>query len=200
MSWLIKTPLEANHVLSNGKVLIYPTETLWGLGASIENTSAIENIFKLKKRPLKQPISLLVRDIKMAQQYATLEEKIINCMKALWPGPVTFVLPALPSVPSKIHAGSNFVGLRCTSHPFMKLVMQKRNQPITTTSANISGQEPVYKLSQIQSIFENIHCVDSREVLKPPGSTVVKWKDSNLSCLREGGLPFAQILKIFQQD
>ncbi len=195
MSWLVKTPSEANQILCKGKILIYPTETLWGLGASIENINALEYIFLMKKRPFKEPISLLVRDIKMAKKYALIQKEVLNCMKALWPGPVTFVLPALPSVPKEIHAGSCYVGLRCTPHPFMQMVMKERKTPITSTSANLSKQEPLYKLDQIQSVFDNTHCVDSKEVLKGPGSTVVKWDGSRLMCLREGCLAFSHILQ-----
>ena len=194
MIHLVHTPDIASAVLLKGEVLIYPTETLWGMGASIENKKAILKIFELKRRKLKQPISLLVRDIKMASQYAILKEPVLTYMNILWPGPVTFVLPCRPLVPKEVHAGTNYVGLRCSPHPFLQKLMQKMNIAITSTSANISNKEPISKMSQISSVFKDIYCVSSNDVLTGPGSTIVRWKGSQLICLREGCLPFRQIL------
>ena len=85
MIHLVHTPDVASKLLLQGEVLIYPTETLWGMGANIENKQAILKIFELKKRKLKQPISLLVRDIKMAKKYAILQEPVLTYMNTLWP-------------------------------------------------------------------------------------------------------------------
>ena len=68
----------ANTLLSQGEVLIYPTETLWGMGASIESKKAIQKIFRLKNRTSTQPVSLLVKDIEMAKQYTSLTEPVLN--------------------------------------------------------------------------------------------------------------------------
>ena len=83
MIHFVHTPDAASHLLSKGEMLIYPTETLWGMGASIENKKTILKIFELKKRKRKQPISLLVRDIKMAKKYAILEEPVLTYMNIL---------------------------------------------------------------------------------------------------------------------
>ena len=195
MIHLIHTPDAASKLLSQGKVLIYPTETLWGIGASIENKRAILKVFELKKRKLKQPISLLIRDIKMAKKYAIIEEPVLTYMNILWPGPITFVVPSGPLVPKEVHAGTNYVGLRCSPHPFLQKLMQKMNVAITSTSANISNKEPISEISQIESTFnKGIYCVSSNDILKGPGSTIVKWDGSKLICLREGVLSFHQIL------
>ena len=195
MIHLVHTPDAASTLLSQGEVLIYPTETLWGMGASIQNKKAILKVFELKKRKIKEPISLLVRDIKMAKEYAILKEPVLTYMNILWPGPVTFVMPCRGLVPKEIHAGTNYVGLRCSPHPFLQKLMQKMDIAITSTSANISNKEPISKIGQIDSIFnKDIYCVASNDVLTGPGSTVVKWNGSQLVCLREGHLPFHQIL------
>lgn len=194
MIHLIHTVDEADQVLSQGEILIYPTETLWGMGADLTHIKAIQKIFHLKQRSHSQPISLLVRDMEMAKQYAVLKEPILTHIATFWPGPVTFVLPALPTVPQEIHAGTHYVGLRCSSHPFLQQLMQKRTQPITSTSANISQKNPIPQINLLADTFGDIHCVASDEVLKGPGSTVVKWNGQNLTCLREGNLPFSQLV------
>ena len=74
--------------------------------------------------------------------------------------------------------------------------MEKRSTPITSTSANVSHQEPITKIDQLGSVFQNIYCVASHEVLTGPGSTVVKWDGYQIVCLREGSLPFSQILSM----
>lgn len=194
MIHLVHTPQEANQILSDGKVLIYPTETLWGIGASINRVQAIQKIFDLKGRTKTQPLSLLVRDIDMAQHYADLKEPVLSLIENFWPGPVTFVLPALSTVPHLIHAGTNYVGLRCSSHPFIKQLMQERETPITSTSANLSHKDPIPQIQLLAQAFKDIHCVASSETLKGPGSTVVKWDGKQLTCLREGDMPFSKLL------
>ena len=195
MTHLVHTPDAAKTVLLKDEVLIYPTETLWGMGASIESQKAILKIFELKKRKTTQPISLLIRDIEMAKKYAMLEEPVLTYMNRLWPGPVTFVVPCSLLVPKEVHAGTNYIGLRCSTHPFLQELMQKINVAITSTSANISNKEPISKIDQIDSLFnKDIYCVSSNDLLKGPGSTIVKWNGSELICLREGILPFDQIL------
>ena len=72
--------------------------------------------------------------------------------------------------------------------------MQKMEVPITSTSANISNKKPISKVSQISSAFKDIYCVSSNDILKGLGSTIVKWNGDKLICLRQGVLPFDQIL------
>ena len=193
MIYPVRTPDEAQKVLLEGQILIYPTETLWGMGADIYQTKAVQKIFDLKQRSSRQPISLLVRDLEMAQEYALIKEPILTHIQRFWPGPVTFVLPARPTVPENIHAGTHYVGLRCSSHPFLSQLMEKRTHPITSTSANISQKDPINRTHLLAKTFGNIHCVVSDEILEGPGSTVIKWDGQQMTCLREGEMPFSKL-------
>ena len=129
MIHLIHTIDEADQVLSKGNILIYPTETLWGMGADITQVQAIQKIFQMKQRSHNQPISLLIRDIAMAQKYALLKEPILNHITAFWPGPVTFVLPALSTVATGSTCRHTLCGFEMLISPLFTTADAKKNTP-----------------------------------------------------------------------
>ncbi len=135
----LKNINKAREIIENGGMIIYPTDTLYGLGADIFNLKAIKRIFKIKKRNFKKPISVMVssfKDIKKLSFVNREQEKII---KKLLPGPYTIILRKKKIVSSLLTAGSNKVGIRIPKNKFCHVLT--KDLPITTTSANISGQK-----------------------------------------------------------
>lgn len=128
--------------LKNGKVIVYPTDTVYGLGANALDEKAVRKVFKMKKRDFKKPISIIVRDLKMAKQVASFGKNIEEILKKLLPGPITVILYKKKILPDILTGGSNKVGIRIPDCEFTKALMEKLDFPITTTSANISG-EPI---------------------------------------------------------
>lgn len=187
--------------LENGGVIAYPTETLWGLGADISNDSAVDKIYSLKGRQSTKALSVLVSDINMAKQLATVDSTLERLMQIFWPGSVTFVVEATENVSDLIHGGTGCVGLRCSSHEWVKEFFLKYHKPITTTSVNKSGEPPAKHKSDLSWLKDQVYIVDWNEELPNShsmGSTVVKYSHAEIQLLRQGDVEFNQILQVLQ--
>jgi L-threonylcarbamoyladenylate synthase len=190
---------QAIETLKEGRILAYPTETLWGLGVDIFNEKAISDLITLKKRSPQKAISIMVRDISQAKTLATISPTIEQLMEIFWPGPLTFVLPAKSSVSFLITGGMNFVGLRCSSLPFLIKLTQQYPNPITTTSANISGEKNALTMSDLKWLVLN-QCDNwkSKPLKECLGSTIIKFENENVNLLRQGDISFSFVEKVVQ--
>ena len=183
--------------LEKGGILAYPTETVWGFGADIRFSKSLERIFEIKGREAVKAMSVLVKDNYQAKRLAVVTPKTEKFLEMFWPGPVTFVLKAKESVPPVITGDTGFVGLRCSSHAFVRGLFKTFDGVITTTSANRSGEPPALRREDLSWLSENgfgeVLCVDWTEPLAvSPGSTVVKIDEAGkLECLRQGDLDFS---------
>ena len=139
-------------ILKNGGIGIFPTDTVYGIGTNGLNSDAIKKLYEIKKRNLKNPINLLVSDIKMietiAQDITPLEYKLIE---SFLPGPLTIILKKKNIVPDIITAGSEFVGVRIPDNPITKTLIELADVPIAAPSANISGKLSGTNLNDIIS-------------------------------------------------
>ena len=186
--------------LREGQILIYPTETLYGLGVDIENAEAIEKLFSLKGRDPGKPISVLLPSLKeLPQVVGAYPVRVEAIFDKFFPGPLTVVLPAHPNLDPRIHGGSNWVGVRVTSHPLAGQLMAKYGRPITTTSANPSGGSSSQGVAQLQDYFgaQELYLLSGGDLPPSRGSTVVKIDGENLQLLREGDIPFSEVQEVF---
>ncbi len=176
--------------LSAGKIIAYPTETVWGLGVDIGFPQAIKDLFELKGRDKSKAISLLVSNVFQARDVAEFSAEVENLMDLFWPGPLTFVLKAR-AVPTELTGGTGFIGLRFSSHPFVRALQKKYEGIITTTSANFSGQPAALSQEDLTWLPPEVLRVEWPAKLSPsPGSTVIKIVDKKISLLRAGDLDF----------
>src|SRR3954462_233344 len=127
-------------VLRAGGVIGFPTDTAYGLGADAFNDRAVSQIFELKGRPETKPILLLVDSLEMAKRITRPLPILDSVAQAFWPGPLTLVLPADPSVPTSVTAGTETVGVRWPVAPFATELTKRLGNPVTATSANLSGR------------------------------------------------------------
>ncbi len=188
---------EAVDVLSRGDILIYPTETLYGLGVDISNPTAIQNLLRLKGREADKPISILIPGLESINLLVKeLSDKASNLIKKFFPGPLTLVLPASPKISPLLHANTGWIGLRISSHPLAQQLVQNFAQAITTTSANLSGQASGYRLDQLRQYFQNqkgVFLLSAGDLPPSKGSTVVQVEATGIKLLREGEIPFREI-------
>ncbi len=144
---------KARGILKNGGIIIYPTDTLYGLGANIFNQEAVEKIFRLKGRDFRKPLSVMVSDLKQIKNLAWVNEKQEKLMKTILPGPFTVLLMKKKKVPQSVTAGSEKIGLRI---PASEICQQlSKDMPLTTTSANISSFRPNLNIKNIAKEFDN---------------------------------------------
>lgn len=144
---------EAINVLANGGIVLYPTDTVYGLGANIFNNRAVRRVFEIKKRSFLKPLSILVRDVKIVDSVAKLSSSQRKCINDCLPGAYTFILNKRKIVPRYVTSGSSYVGVRV---PDCELACRLASIfPITTTSANLSDDEV---LSNPCEILEQLDC------------------------------------------
>ena len=129
----------AADTISAGGLVVYPTETVYGLGADALNPAAIERVFDAKGRDRSKPISLGVSTIERALEYVRASEREQAFMRAFLPGPVTVVLERRGDVPDVLTAGRDRVGIRVPDHDLAQELLARAG-PVTATSANVSGR------------------------------------------------------------
>ncbi len=138
-------PVEkAVQILKHDGIVVYPTETVYGLGGDAFSEEAILKVYKAKRRPVSSPISIAVSGLDMMEGVAKLGELAALFIDRFLPGPVTIVVPSRRSVPEILTGGTGMIGIRYPSHPVAHELIASFDTPITATSANISGgREPV---------------------------------------------------------
>ncbi len=183
-------PKKASAVLKAGGVIVYPTETLYGIGAIASNSGAVDRIFEIKGRPHGKPIPLLVKDIRMAAKIAKIPSIASVLSDQYWPGRLTMILEQKTDLPELITCGSGKIALRISSHPFLKSLFELISEPLTSTSANISGGP---NISDPEELFETFGgkvdlIVDSGKIPASKGSTIVDLTLDPPQILREGDI------------
>jgi tRNA threonylcarbamoyl adenosine modification protein (Sua5/YciO/YrdC/YwlC family) len=131
------------EVLKNGGVVAYPTDTTYGVGCSIFSKKGIERIYLIKQRDRKKPFSFICTDLSEIARYAKVSNYAFKVMKRLLPGPYTFVLDANPIVPDLLQTKQKTVGIRIPDNRICLAIVSELGHPIVTTSANLSGEEPI---------------------------------------------------------
>lgn len=138
---------DAITVLANGGIVLYPTDTVYGLGANIFDGKAVRRVFEIKQRSLLKPLSILVSDVDAISLVAKASARQMDIISNCLPGPYTFILQKKPIVPRSVTSGSGFVGVRVPDNELACRLA--KIFPITTTSANISDDEVLTNPSDI---------------------------------------------------
>jgi len=139
---------KAVKILKSGGVIAFPTETVFGIGACLDQPEAIKIIFKLKKRSRKKPLQILVGSLRQAKKLGKFNKQALELAKK-WPGPLTLVVYKTKLVPKVVTGGSNKAGLRIPDHK-IALTLIKKCGPIVATSANLAGEYPALKASEVK--------------------------------------------------
>lgn len=187
----------AVHILNKGGVVGFPTETYYGLGVDITNENAVSHLFSIKKRSLEKPILVLIDSIDKLDSIVSHIPVIYKpLMKKYWPGPLTLIFPASHKVLKLVTGETNAIGVRISSGDIAMKLCKKWGKPITATSANISGEKPASTETQVSQYFgENVDCIlPNHQTSIEIGSTIIGEKSGELVLLREGPIPFKEII------
>ncbi len=173
--------------LKAGKLVVYPTETLYGLGANAFDESAVKRVFVIKKRPFDMPLSVAVSGIEMLESVAVLDKTSRKLVQKLMPGPITLIITKKPNVPDIVTSGSDEVGIRMPDHP-LALQIIKRVGPITSTSANLhSKPDPTTVGSMVKEFGDAISTyIDCGKTKLAKPSTIVAVHDGEIEIIRSG--------------
>ena len=140
----------AARAVADGDLVVYPTETVYGLGADASDPTAVERVFACKGRARDKPLSLAVPDVETARRYTRLSDRDERFIREFLPGPVTVVVGADPSLPDALTAGRDRVGGRIPDHELaLRLLRAVAPTPVTATSANVSGEGSVRRVDDL---------------------------------------------------
>jgi L-threonylcarbamoyladenylate synthase len=143
----------AIQLIKKGKVIICPTDTVYGLICDTTNKKAVEKLFRIKKRPRGKPIPIFVKDIKMAKTLAYIDKNQEKFLKLSWPGKVTAVLKRRKTKTKLYGVDKKTIGLRIPKYKFINQLLTIINSPLTGTSANISNLSPSTKIKEVLKQF-----------------------------------------------
>jgi len=187
----------AVNALDHGRLIVYPTDTLYALGAKIVEKRAVLHIFSIKTRPLSLPLPVAFSDENMVSDYAFLSPVAKRLLTHFLPGKVTLVCKKKERIPSEVTAGKNTVAVRIPQDP-VALKIIKKTGPLVVTSANIHGQTTPENVSEIRKLFEsemiNVFVDDGPRFGKP--TTIVDVTGSHPKILREGIVSSDVILNV----
>jgi L-threonylcarbamoyladenylate synthase len=187
---------EAVALLRKGGVIAFPTETFYGLGADAGNEKAIEDIFKIKGRDFRNPISLIIGK---KEDLTDLVEEIpplaVILMAKFWPGPLTLVFKASSLVNPRLTAGTGKIGIRISSHPVAMALAGALEGPLTATSANSSGKK---ECSSAEDVLDQLGAsvdgmIDGGSTAGGLGSTILDVTCDPPKILRHGAISAARL-------
>ena len=189
-------PLALSALVSD-ELIVFPTDTLYGLAGRINDLS-LQKIYAAKQRPEEKAIPVLVGDLRQLDQLASfIKPEVIALMQAYWPGPLTLVVPKKAGLPASL---SPYPGLavRMPDHPFALSLLQQSG-PLAVTSANISGEQ---NPSTAKEVYAQLNgrvdlILDGGKHPGGKGSTIIDCQGDKPLLLREGPIPFEDILKVW---
>ena len=182
--------------IRNGEAAVIPTDTVYGLAADPRNRDAVRELFRLKQRPLDKPIPLLVSDLPvLAQLCGRLPPAAEALAEAFFPGPLTFVLPLIETLPPEVSAGGGTIGVRMPDHPLCRELIRRAGGFLAVTSANLSGEPPAVSLEQLRPPLRDLHALDGGSSPGAIPSTVVDLTRDPPAVLREGAVSAEEIAR-----
>ena len=173
--------------LKKGKIIITPTDTIYGIMADATNDEAVKKVYEAKKRSFDKPLLLLVNGLDMLKEYVLgiddLTKKVID---EYWPGPLTILFKKNDKV-SKYVTNNEYVGIRYPDNKIIKEILDEFKKPVISTSANISDSDVITEVEMIpDELLEKIDYVLDGGKLSNVSSTLIKIEDNKITILRDG--------------
>lgn len=187
---------QAIAVLQRGGVVAYPTDTVYGIGASLHYPGALGRIYEIKGRKEDVPLPVLLASSgDLAKVSTGIDPRLLALASRFWPGPLTVAVPARASLPPQVIAADGTVGVRVPAHSVALTLAQRVGGAIATTSANISGQPPATRAAEIGQLLRNRLdlILDSGISRNGKASTVIRLEGDTIHIIREGAIPAGTI-------
>jgi L-threonylcarbamoyladenylate synthase len=186
----------ATRLILSGKVVAFPTDTFYGLGADPFNLAAVSEIFRIKRRTAERPLPLLVDSIDQAVDLANDPPRLFFTLaQKFWPGPLTLVVPASRQIPLKVTANTGKVGLRWPKAPLAVALIAAAARPLTGTSANLSELPACSTAAEVnRQVGSSLPLIlDGGPTQGELASTVVEVVGERVRILRPGGVPESEL-------
>lgn len=184
---------EIAELLRGGGVLVFPTETSYGIGCDATNDSAVANVFAAKGREDGKGTPMLVASLQHAHKYVEFSSTAEALARRYWPGALNIVLPAKEGMHGVQCQTDGTQSVRVSSHPFIQDLFKRFDRPLVATSANPSGSEALYDVLNIEEIFGDRSrfingVVDAGSLPVVPASTTVRVVGNDVEVLRQGSI------------
>ena len=189
----VSTAIEA---LKKGEIIVYPTDTLYALGADIYNEKAVTKVFRIKKRPFSKPFSVAIFDFNDLKKIAYTNDMVKQIVKKFLPGPLTLLLKKKKVVSNLITGGQDTIAVRIPKNNIALDLLSKFG-PLTATSANIHGKKTPCVINDLTMQFRNdvsVYLNDGR--LDEPPSTIVDLTTKKPHIVRQGAISINEIMKV----
>jgi L-threonylcarbamoyladenylate synthase len=182
---------DAGEIVRNGGIIIFPTDTAFGIGCRIDNRAAVDRLFEIRRRPPGQAMPVLVGNIEMALTYYLDPSDVVRrLMKDYWPGALTIVAPCNKNyIDSPIRGGGKNVGLRMPNHPAILRIIEEVGVPVLGPSANFHGDPTPYSIADLNpELVKLVDYVVPGECTLRRASTVVDCSVDPYKILRQGAV------------
>ncbi len=189
----VSTAIEA---LSEGEIIVYPTDTLYALGADIYNEEAVKKVFRIKKRPFSKPFSVAIFDFNDLKKISYTNYMVKQVVKNFLPGPLTLLLKKKKTISNLITGGHDTIAVRIPKNDIALDLLSKYG-PLTATSANIHGKKTPCVINELTMQFRNdvsVYINDGR--LDEPPSTIVDLTTERPYIVRQGAISINEIMKV----
>lgn len=190
---------EVADIIKQGGIVVFPTETVYGIGTNGLDSKAITQLYEVKQRPLNKPISLLVSSLKMIEAVTeNISDMEYKLMEAFFPGPLTIILKKNKVVPDNLTNNADTVGIRMPDNIIARKLIEYANVPIATPSANISGRSSGTNIQDIIKDFGDKvdYYIDGGPSELGIGSTIVKIDGNEPIILRKGSISEEEINEV----
>ena len=178
---------KAVDVMQDGGVIIYPTDTVYGLGCALSNKKGIDRIYEIKRRSRKRPLSFVCADLKDISRYARVSDFAYKTMKRLLPGPYTFILEASRLVPKTILPKRLATGIRVPDNEICLCLVRELGQPIISTSVSTEDGEVLSNPVEIKDKFgHTVDMIIDGGILVSEPSSIISLVDDTIEIVREG--------------
>lgn len=186
----------AAELLANGGVVAIPTDTVYGIAASLSHPEALRRLFRIKRRDQSKPLPILVSSTAtLARLVPNINPDIALLLDEYWPGPLTIALDAPPGMPDEVRSPNGTIGVRLPNHTLAIELIERSGGMVACTSANISGEDPARNVGDVLASIGNSldAIVDGGETPGGVPSTVIRIDDGVIWTIREGAIPIEHI-------
>ncbi len=185
---------EGAQLLKAGKVIGFPTETVYGLAVIYDDRNAYESLMNVKRRPPQKPFTLMCSNLDEIAHYAVVDEHILSFLRSYMPGALTVLLPKRSDLPEWVTLDSDYVGIRISSLSFVRELIRQTGKPLLVPSANRSNKPPLSHFNDVKEEFDGeVAALYQADAQGDSPSTIIKIDHHNIYLIREGNIPFHEI-------
>ena len=192
---------EAAKLLQEGKVIAFPTETVYGLGVIYDSKEAYDALVSVKRRPPDKPFTLMLADLEDVEKYAVLNKVSKALVNNFMPGQFTMITKAQPGLPAWCVSNIGNVGIRIADYDLIRDLIRKTGKPLLVPSANKSGEQPGTTAKEVVDAFgdELAAVIDGKTVSNVP-STIVLVEEKYTQVFREGAIKIEDIKRVVSKE